>query len=90
MEGHEYSVFKGAETMLKKNSISVIQFEFGGCNIDSKISFQDLYYFLNNYNFSFYRMCKKGRLYPMPTYKEIYEIPLYQNIIALRGDIACQ
>lgn len=90
VEGHELSVFKGAEAMLGKNSIGVIQFEFGGCNIDSKTSFQDLYYFLKNYNYSLYRMCKKNRLYPLPSYKEIYEIPVYQNIIALRGDIDCQ
>ena len=44
VEGHELDVLEGSRKTI--NSIKLIQFEFGGCNIDSKTFFQDFYYFL--------------------------------------------
>ena len=39
VEGNEFKVLNGAVEMM--NSIKFIQFEFGGCNIDSRTYFQD-------------------------------------------------
>jgi FkbM family methyltransferase len=34
VEGHELEVLKGSLEMLKSSCIKIIQFEYGGCNID--------------------------------------------------------
>ena len=59
VEGHEYNVFKGASEMISNGAIQFIQFEFGGCNIDAKIFFKDLYYLLIE-NYTLYRIHENG------------------------------
>jgi len=71
VEGHELKVLEGAERMIRDGSISYIQFEFGGNNIDSRTFFRDFYYLLKD-QFNIYRVVKDG-LYPMTEYKEAYE-----------------
>jgi FkbM family methyltransferase len=48
VEGHELNVLSGATDLINSQSIDFIQFEFGGCNIDSRTYFQDFFYFLND------------------------------------------
>ena len=44
VEGHELAVFKGMEQVLAGTEPpKVIQFEFGGCNIDTRTFFRDFY-----------------------------------------------
>lgn len=43
VEGHELKVLEGVGEKIK--NIKIIQFEFGGCNIDTKTYFQDYWYF---------------------------------------------
>ncbi len=59
VEGHEFDVLKGSKNMLESKKIGIIQFEFGGCNIDSRTYFQDFWYLLNK-NYSIYRLLKNG------------------------------
>lgn len=78
VEGNEINVLNGAKQML--NEINFIQFEFGGCNIDSRTFFQDFYYFLND-KYQIYRIIKDG-LYPINQYKEMYEAFVTTNYLA--------
>jgi FkbM family methyltransferase len=56
VEGHELNVLKGG---LRTVSLSqVIQFEFGGCNIDTRTFFQDFWYFFTEAGFEIYRVSK--------------------------------
>jgi FkbM family methyltransferase len=71
VEGHEKKVLDGAQDMLKKGAIDFIQFEFGGCNIDSKTYFQDFYYLLKS-NYKVSRILKDG-LRQINEYKEEYD-----------------
>lgn len=80
VEGHEKKVLDGASEMLSAGAIDFIQFEFGGCNIDSGTYFQDFYYLLSK-NYKIYRIVKDG-LYPINQYKEIYESFLTTNYLA--------
>jgi FkbM family methyltransferase len=80
VEGHENHVLQGATRMLKSGKIDYIQFEFGGCNIDSKTFFQDLYYLLKD-DYKIYRILKDG-LFPITQYKEIYEVFSTTNYLA--------
>jgi FkbM family methyltransferase len=82
VEGHELRVLQGAKEMINANAIEFIQFEFGGCNIDSRTYFQDFYYFLND-KYKIYRIIKDG-LYPIDRYDERYEIFVTTNYLAER------
>jgi FkbM family methyltransferase len=76
IEGHELKCLSGAENMLQQKKIDFIQFEFGGCNIDSRTYFQDFWYLLKD-NYNFYRIVKNG-LVPIKKYNERLEI--FKNI----------
>ena len=80
VEGHELSVLKGAKKMILEGNIEAIQFEFGGCNLDSRTFFKDFFLMLNT-NYKLYRIVQNG-LYPIKNYKEIYEVFYTVNFFA--------
>lgn len=81
VEGHELSVLRGGSDMIGSDSIARIQFEFGGCNIDSKTYFQDFYYLLSK-SYHIYRILKYG-LYKINGYRETEEIFTTTNFLAV-------
>lgn len=81
VEGNELSVLKGAKQLIDLHSIDLIQFEFGGSNIDSKTYFQDFFYFLNP-NYRIHRVLRNG-VVPIDKYKETYEIFITTNYLAV-------
>jgi FkbM family methyltransferase len=85
VEGHELAVLKGSEKMINDGKIDIIQFEFGGCNIDSKTFFQDFYYLLKD-SYSIFRILENN-LYEIEEYKELYEIFSTVNYLAVRKGI---
>lgn len=72
IEGHELKALEGAKNMIALKKIDFIQFEFGGCNIDSKTYFQNFWYLLKDY-YHFYRIVRNG-LQPITEYHENREI----------------
>jgi FkbM family methyltransferase len=80
IEGHELSALRGARQMIRHNRINYIQFEFGGCNIDSRTFFQDFWYLLKD-NYRFYRIVENG-LFPIAEYNERFEIFTTINYLA--------
>ena len=82
IEGNELNALKGAGEMMKDNRIDFIQFEFGGCNIDSRTYFQDFFYLLKD-KYRVYRILKDG-LFEIEQYKELFEIFLTVNYLAER------
>ncbi|MCK5059864.1 MAG: FkbM family methyltransferase [Candidatus Pacebacteria bacterium] len=80
VEGHELKVLKGAEKMFPY--IDCIQFEFGGCDIDSRTFFQDFWYLLNK-KYSIYRVTRWG-LQEIKKYKETDEIFMTSNYLAVK------
>ena len=60
IEGNELKCLYGFEKYIKK--FRYIQFEFNGCNIDSKTFFQDFWYFFKKNNFRLYRLTPSGPL----------------------------
>ncbi|MEJ1237885.1 FkbM family methyltransferase [Chryseolinea sp. T2] len=81
-EGHEYEVLKGSARMLNNGSIRVIQFEFGECNVYSRVFLKDFYDLLQGYEF--YRL-GSNRLIPLRTHSAINEIFQFQNIVAVNA-----
>jgi hypothetical protein len=82
VEGHELEVFKGALQMLKNNQIGIIQFEYGGANIDAKVLLKDLFEFFQNYNYTLYKIYPKG-LHRKRRYDQQLENFQYQNWAAV-------
>ncbi len=60
VEGHELAVMRGAAEMLKKQAIDYIQFEYGGCWIDSRTLFMDMYDFLTGYGYVVGKIMPEG------------------------------
>lgn len=85
VEGHELNVLKGGQHFLPK--IDFIQFEFGGCNIDSRTYFQDFYYLLKD-NFDLFYVLKNS-IVKVNGYKELYEIFLTTNFLCVNKKMKC-
>lgn len=82
IEGHELAALQGAGGMLATDAIDVIQFEFGGCNIDSRAFWQDFFYLLKD-RYRLYRILRRG-LWEIPGYRETDEIFVTTNFLAIR------
>jgi FkbM family methyltransferase len=81
IEGHELSALEGFGKSLA--AISVIQFEFGGCNIDTRTYFQDFWYFFKENDFSIYRITPFGAE-QIESYTESEECFSTTNYVAAR------
>ena len=80
VEGHELDVLEGFGKLIFKTKL--IQFEFGGCNIDTRTYFQDFWYFFLERNFIIYRITPRGFL-RISSYNEKYEYFKTTNYIAV-------
>ena len=80
IEGHELSALNGFGKAIF--STSVIQFEFGGCNIDTKTYFQNFWYFFKEHNFDLFRITPLG-IEGIKSYKESDEYFSTTNYIAV-------
>jgi len=79
IEGHELAALSGFGLAL--NAIRALQFEFGGCNIDTRTYFQDFWYLLKKHAFDLYRITPLGAE-AITTYRESDEFFLVTNYIA--------
>lgn len=80
VEGNEYNAFLGANRLISEKRIKYIQFEMGGCNIDSKVFWKEIYQLLNPY-YKLYRIISDG-LVEFIKYEEFHEIFVYSNYFA--------
>lgn len=80
VEGHELAVLKGCGKMLEDRRIKFIQFEFGGCNIDSRTYFKDFFNLLNP-DYKIYRIIHND-IVEMKSYSELNEIFTTVNYFA--------
>ena len=80
-EGHDLAVLKGASGMIERGAIDLIQFEFGGANIDSRTFLRDFVRFLEP-RYRILRLMKDG-LEPL-VYGEREEVFVTSNFLAER------
>jgi FkbM family methyltransferase len=80
IEGHELSALNGFGKAIF--TTDVIQFEFGGCNIDTKTYFQDFWYFFKEHNFDLFRITPFG-IEGIKSYRESDEYFSTTNYIAV-------
>jgi FkbM family methyltransferase len=84
VEGHELDVLEGFGDLI--NKIKLIQFEFGGCNIDTRTYFQDFWYFFQEKDFLLYRISPRG-CRQIKFYTPSEENFITSNYIALNQNI---
>ena len=82
IEGHELAALRGCGGAIA--SIRAIQFEFGGCNIDTRTYFRDFWTFFQDAGFSLHRITPFGTL-PITRYSERDEVFTTTNYIAVRN-----
>jgi FkbM family methyltransferase len=82
VEGHELEVFKGGRSLFEDDRVGMIQFEYGGCNIDSKVLLKDIFEFFAGMNYNFYKIFP-NRLKRFRRYDQRLENFKYQNWILI-------
>ena len=85
IEGLELDALRGCGDFL--GDIRIIQFEFGGCNIDSRTFFKDFWELLAPLGFSIYRLTHKG-LYKIASYSETLETFTTTNYFAVNETLS--
>ncbi len=79
IEGYELAALEGFGDAI--NATSIIQFEFGGCNIDTRTFFHDFWNFFNKKDFDIYRITPTG-VERIKVYRETDEFFLTTNYVA--------
>ena len=80
VEGYELMVLRGFGEVIRK--VRVLQFEFGGTNIDTKVFFRDLWRFFEEAGFDLYRITPLGVM-RIEGYHEREECFTIANLIAV-------
>lgn len=78
IEGHEYKALLGAERSIAHGKISIIAFEFGIHQVESRNFFKDFHAFFSKYDYKLFKSDKSGDgqafiLYPVEEYSYSYE-----------------
>jgi FkbM family methyltransferase len=73
IEGHEFDALMGATRLLAEKRIGYLQFEFGGCNIDTRTYLRDFWHLFNDYGYEVGRLAKRS-LIALPHYSERLEM----------------
>jgi FkbM family methyltransferase len=82
VEGHELDVFKNAQCTFMAGKIGIVQFEFGGCNLDTRTNLQEFFYFFAERGFEISILQPSGRVHKLPRYDEFYEHYRTTNFLA--------
>lgn len=82
IEGEEFACLQGAQNLISHDRIDYIQFEFGGCNIQSRVFLRDFWELLTP-RYDLFRVLQRG-LDPIPKYHELLEIFTTTNFLAVR------
>jgi FkbM family methyltransferase len=81
VEGHELEVLRGMRATLSRGQMGMIQFEYGGCNIDSRVLLKDIFAFLHEFGYELYKIWPR-ELRHVPRYDQRLENFQYQNWVA--------
>ena len=84
VEGHELEVFKGMTESLSQGRVQIIQFEYGGCNIDAGVLLKDIWQFFEGFEYAFYKIYPQG-IKPAAHYSQSFENFQYQNWAVIRN-----
>jgi len=83
VEGHELDVLAGGSKLLQSGGIRLVQFEFGGCNIDTRTFFKDFFCLFADRGYELFRILPDCRLLPLTQYRELDEKFRTANYLAV-------
>ena len=86
VEGNELAVIEGGKDSFKREAVSVVQFEYGGTYIDSRILLKDFFDFFVEMNYSFFLLYPE-RLCPVPRYDQRLENFQYKNFLIINNSV---
>jgi FkbM family methyltransferase len=89
VEGNELEVIKGGRENFESERIKIVQFEYGGSYIDSRILLKDFFDFFDKMNYSIF-LLYPTRVCLIPNYDQRLENFQYKNFLAIRQDIATE
>jgi FkbM family methyltransferase len=91
VEGHEFSVLRGAERMLTTGRIGVVQFEYGCTYIDARVFLKDIWDFIMGANpdYAFFKLYPSD-LRRVPVYSQTLDTFQYSNWVVVNREIARQ
>ena len=81
VEGHEIAAFNGLGDYLNNSFIDIIQFEYGGANIDSRTYLKDFFKLFESKGFKLYKI-QKNSLEPTE-YRAVMENFKHSNFLAI-------
>ena len=84
-EGHDLEIIKGGKNLFKNGQVTIIQFEYGGCNIDARVFLKDFFAFFSDMKYSFYKIypdCIKK----VNRYDQRLENFQYQNWLIIKNN----
>lgn len=81
-EGNEWAVLLGANRILSSHAIGIIQFEYGGCYLDSKTTLKQIYDYLKRYGYTIYRVFPNGVI-KIDKWRDELETYMYSNYLAV-------
>jgi hypothetical protein len=87
VEGHELDVLAGGRQMFERGRVSIVMFEFGGCNVDSRSYWRDFYSWFEAVGMSVYRVTPSAFLRELRRYREIDEQFRTTNFAAVRREL---
>ena len=82
VEGHELAVFKGMSRMLRERRVQMIQFEYGGRNLDARVFLADIWEYLAPFGFEFHKLYPEGPKHIL-NYNQEQETFRYSNWLAV-------
>jgi FkbM family methyltransferase len=86
VEGNEIAALGGAIGTISTGKVDVVQFEYGGCNIDSRTYLRDFFDYFTPYPFDLYKILPLG--IRRCVYSPELENFAHQNWLAVRRDCA--
>lgn len=89
VEGNELDVILGGKEYFESERIKIVQFEYGGSYIDSRILLKDFFDFFDGMNYSIF-LLYPTRVSLIPCYDQRLENFQYKNFVIIRKDIATE
>lgn len=85
VEGHELEVLRGMSECLRAGRVRIIQFEYGGCNIDARVFLKDIWDYVTSINphYVFHKLYP-GEIRRISRYSQLLENFQYQNWAIIR------
>lgn len=85
VEGSEFDVLKGASRLLSEKRIDVVQFEYGGCFQDARITLQDVFRYVLSKKYDIFKPSTNGMIHIKQFYPSLEDYKLSNYLVVKRG-----